>query len=404
MKHKLLTFILAGGMGERLFPLTLYRAKPAVPYLGSYRIIDFTLSNCLNSGIRQIFVLSQYRSESLERHLVQGWNFFHGPLGEFLITLPPPMRMGGEWYRGTADAIFQNLHVLEREKPLIVLILSGDHIYRMDYRKMIKFHEEKKADATIAAIPVPKKEAKRFGVMEINKEKKVIAFYEKEPEAPTIPGDPSQCLANMGVYVFETRILAEAVAKDSRKKNSSHDFGKNIFPEIIKEKNVYAFSLTDASPDSSNFWQDIGTLDSYYKTQISFLSKKPPFPLHFPNWYLHTYSPPYPPAEIENSNIKNSMISGGCKIKKSKIINSILGPNVFVENDCVIQDSIVMENCIIRKNSKVYKAILDKLIEVPENFIISVEEISKKKLPITITEEGIVVLPRGFKLEEKTLS
>ncbi|MEJ5166491.1 MAG: sugar phosphate nucleotidyltransferase, partial [Thermoanaerobaculia bacterium] len=232
MKHKLLTFILAGGMGERLFPLTLYRAKPAVPYLGSYRIIDFTLSNCLNSGIRQIFVLSQYRSESLERHLVQGWNFFHGPLGEFLISLPPPMRMGGEWYRGTADAIFQNLHVLERERPENVLILSGDHIYRMDYRKMIKFHEEKKADATIAAIPVPKKEAERFGVMEIDKEKKVIAFYEKDPSAPTMPQNPSLCLANMGVYVFTTKTLAEAVAKDSRKKNSIHDFGKNIFPEI----------------------------------------------------------------------------------------------------------------------------------------------------------------------------
>jgi glucose-1-phosphate adenylyltransferase len=401
MKHKLLTFILAGGMGERLLPLTLYRAKPAVPYLGNYRIIDFTLSNCLNSGIRQIFVLAQYRSESLERHLVQGWNFFHGPLGEFLITLPPPMRMGGEWYRGTADAIFQNLHVLEREKPLNVLILSGDHIYRMDYRKMIKFHEDKMADATIGAIPVPRKEAKRFGVMEINNEKKVIAFFEKDPNAPPMPSNPSYCLANMGVYVFSTKVLAEAVAKDSRKKNSIHDFGKNIFPEIIKEKNVYAFLLTDASPDGSNFWQDIGTLNSYYETQMAFLSKNPPFPLHFPNWYLHTYSPPYPPTEIQNSAIKNSMISGGCKIKKSKIINSILGPNVFIEEGCLIQESIIMENCTIRKNSKIKKAILDKLIEVPENYIIEKEEIKQKTLPVTITEEGIVVLPRGFKLEKK---
>lgn len=402
MKHKLLTFILAGGMGERLFPLTLYRAKPAVPYLGSYRIIDFTLSNCLNSGLRQIFVLSQYRSESLERHLVQGWNFFHGPLGEFLISLPPPMRMGGEWYRGTADAFFQNLHVLERERPENVLILSGDHIYRMDYRKMIKFHEEKKADATIAAIPVPKKEAARFGVMEIDSGEKVIAFYEKDPKAPTMPDNPSFCLANMGVYVFRTETLAEAVAKDSRKKNSIHDFGKNIFPEIIKEKNVFAFSLTEASPDGSNFWQDIGTLDSYYSTQMAFLSKKPPFPLHFPSWYLHTYSPPYPPSQIENSKIENSMVCGGTIIKKAKIINSILGPNTIVEEGCEIKNSIIMENCRIKKNSKIYKAILDKLIEVPENFIIEKSEILNMKLPVTVTEEGVVVLPRGFKLEKSS--
>lgn len=404
MKHKLLTFILAGGMGERLFPLTLYRAKPAVPYLGSYRIIDFTLSNCLNSGIRQIFVLSQYRSESLERHLVHGWNFFHGPLGEFLISLPPPMRIGGEWYRGTADAFFQNLHVLEREKPENVLILSGDHIYRMDYRKMIKFHEEKKADATIAAIPVPKKEAERFGVMEIDEEQRIIAFYEKDPNAPTIPRNPSQCLANMGVYVFSTKVLAEAVAKDSRKKNSIHDFGKNIFPEIIKEKRVYGFSLREASPDGSNFWQDIGTLDSYYTTQMAFLSKKPPFPLHFPNWYLHTYSPPFPPSQIKGCRIENSMICGGCVIKKAKIKNSILGPNTIVEEGSEIVNSIIMENCTIKKNAKVYKTILDKLIEVPENFIIEKDEILEKKLPVTITEEGVVVLPRGFKLEKVALS
>lgn len=401
MKHKLLTFILAGGMGERLFPLTLYRAKPAVPYLGTYRIIDFTLSNCLNSGIRQIFVLSQYRSESLERHLVQGWNFFHGPLGEFLISLPPPMRMGGEWYRGTADAIFQNLHVLEREKPLNVLILSGDHVYRMDYRKLIKFHEESGANSTIAAVPVPKKEAKRFGVIQINEEKKVIAFYEKDPEAPAMPTNSNYCLANMGVYVFNTKTLAEAVAKDSRKKSSIHDFGRNIFPELIKDKNVYAFSLADASPDNSNFWQDIGTLDSFYDTQMAFLSKKPPFPLHFPNWYLHTYIPSYPPSEIKNGKIKSSIISVGCKIQNAKIINSILGPNVFVGSGSIIQDSIIMENCIINKNSIIKKAILDKLIEVPENSIIEEKEMKEKGLPITITEQGVIVLPRGFKLEKK---
>ncbi len=398
MKHKLLTFILAGGMGERLLPLTLYRAKPAVPYLGHYRIIDFTLSNCINSGIRQIFVLSQYRSESLERHLVQGWNFFHGPLEEFLISLPPPMRMGGEWYRGTADAIFQNLHVLEREKPKNVLILSGDHIYRMDYRKMIKFHEEKKADATVSAIPVPKKEAGRFGVMEVDSKGKIINFYEKNPNAPSLPSNPELCLANMGVYVFSTSVLAEAVAKDSRQKNSQHDFGKNIFPELIKNKNVYSFRLAEASPDKSNFWQDIGTLDAYYETQILFLSKKPPFPLYYPGWYLHTYMPPYPPSEILKAEIESSIISNGCKIGKARIKNSILGPNVLVEDNAEIDTSIIMEKCIIKKGAKIKKSILDKLITVPEKFILQKDEMEKLKLPITITEEGVLVLPRGFKL------
>lgn len=404
MKHKLLTFILAGGMGERLLPLTLYRAKPAVPYLGIYRIIDFTLSNCINSGIRQIFVLSQYRSESLERHLIQGWNFFHGPLGEFLISLPPPMRMGGEWYRGTADAIFQNLHVLEREKPLNVLILSGDHVYRMDYRKMIKFHEEAGADATISAVPVPIKEAFRFGVLQIDDNKKVLSFHEKDPNAPPIPSNPSLCLANMGVYIFSTKVLAQAVSKDARKADSAHDFGKNIFPDLVSEgkAKIYCFSLADASPDGSKYWQDIGTIDAYYETQMNFLGENPPFPIDYPGWILHTYIPPYPPAKINKADLKNSIISLGCKIGKAKIKNSILGFNVTVEDGCIIEDSIIMENCILRKNSYVKKAILDKLIEVPENFLIEADEVKKKNLPVTITNEKLVVLPRGFKLEEKS--
>jgi len=397
MRGDLLTFVLAGGVGERLFPLTLYRAKPAVPFAGMYRIIDFTLSNCVHSGVSRIFLLSQYRSESLERHLRQGWNFFHGPLGEFLISLPPQMRLANEWYRGTADAIFQNTYVLEREKPGHVLILSGDHIYRMDYRKFMDFHMDRRADATVSCVPVPKAEAGRFGVVEVDEGMRIRGFHEKKVDAPEIPGRPGWCLANMGVYLFSTRTLVEAVARDSRNPASTHDFGKDLFPSLVQNRGIYAFPFPEGCPDGSGFWRDIGTLDAYYETHMDLLGDAPPFPLEVPDWIIHTYHPPLPPSRMDCAETDHSLISYGCRIGKARILRSVLGPGVEVEDGCVLENCIIFPGCRIGSGAVLKKVIMDKYCRIPSGFRLE-DEIGRDGLHQTVTGGGIVVFPRMLDL------
>ncbi len=397
MNHDLVTFVLAGGVGERLFPLTLHRAKPAVPFAGLYRIIDFTLSNCINSGIWRIFLLSQYRSESLERHLRLGWNFFPGPLGDFLISLPPQMRSAAEWYKGTADAIFHNLYVLERERPAEVLILSGDHIYRMDYGKFRTFHRQTGSDATLACLPVPKAEAFRFGVVEVDAGWRVRAFHEKRPDAPEIPGKPGWCLANMGVYLFSTPILAEAVARDARDPASSHDFGKNIFPALVEGKRVFGFPFPEGCPDGSDFWRDIGTLDAYYETHMELLGPAPPFPLHHPDWLIHTYHPPLPPARLAGAEVDACLLSPGCRIGSAIVRSSILGPAVTVEDGAVVENSIIFEGCSIGVGARLKKVIMDKFCIVPPGAVLDAAEMPEA-LHQTVTGGGIVVIPRMLNL------
>ena len=393
MRSDVLAFVLAGGAGERLFPLTLHRAKPAVPFAGVYRIIDFTLSNCINSGIWHIFMLSQYRSESLERHLRQGWNFFQGPLGEFLISLPPQMRLANEWYQGTADAIFQNTYVLEREKPALVLILSGDHIYRMDYGKFLDFHAARGAEATVSCVPVPKAEAARFGVVEVDDAMRILRFHEKAADPPEIPGRPGWCLANMGVYLFSTPTLVEAVCRDSRNRRSSHDFGHDIFPHLVGSKNVYAFPFPEGCPDGSGFWRDIGTLDAYYRAHMDLLEDSPPFPLEVPNWIIHTYHPPLPPARLRGAVCDHALISPGCRIGRSRIARSVLGPGVEVGDGCAIEDSIILNGCAIGDGVALRKVIMDKYCRVPAAFDLETA-IGRDGTRQTVTEEGIVVFPR----------
>jgi glucose-1-phosphate adenylyltransferase len=398
MRGDLLTFVLAGGVGERLFPLTLYRAKPAVPFAGMYRIIDFTLSNCINSEVWRIFLLSQYRSESLERHIRQGWNFFQGPLGEFLISLPPQMRLANEWYQGTADAIFQNTYVLEREKPDHVLILSGDHIYRMDYRKFMHFHLEQGAEATVSCVPVPKAEAERFGVVEVDERMRIRGFHEKKVDAPEIPGRPGWCLANMGVYLFSTRTLAEAVARDSRNTASSHDFGKDIFPALVGAgRGVYAFPFPEGCPDGSNFWRDIGTLDAYFQIHMDLLGDAPPFPLEIPDWIIHTYRPPQPPTRMNGAEVGHSLISHGCRVGKARISWSVLGPGVEVGDGCSLDQCIIFPGCRIESGAVLKKVIMDKHCRIPRDFRLE-DEIGRDGLHQTVTGGGIVVFPRMLDL------
>ena len=293
---KVLAMILAGGRGERLYPLTRDRAKPAVPFGGIYRIIDFTLSNCINSDIRRIYVLTQYKSTSLNRHIQFGWNILSVPLGEFIGVIPAQQRMGEQWYQGTADAIFQNIYLLQDEKPDHVLILSGDHIYKMDYRKMIAFHLEQGADLTVAAIRMDRGLSKEFGVVEVDGNRQIIGFEEK-PDAPkTLPGDPDGILASMGVYVFQTEVLVRRLIEDVRSE-SSHDFGKDIIPKMIQKDKVVAFDFREGDQGGTGYWRDVGTIDAYFEANMDLVSVTPHLNLYDPQWPVFTYQAPFPPAK-----------------------------------------------------------------------------------------------------------
>ncbi|MCM8803841.1 MAG: glucose-1-phosphate adenylyltransferase [Candidatus Omnitrophica bacterium] len=399
MKYKnVTTFVLAGGKGERLYPLTKDRAKPAVPFGGSYRIIDFTLSNAVNSGLRKIYVLTQYKSFSLQRHIREGWNILSKELGEFIEIVPAQQRMGEDWYLGTADAIFQNIYILEKEKPEYVLILSGDHIYKMDYTKMINFHIEKKADLTIAVFEVLKEEASRFGVLKIDEENRIIDFLEKPSEPFTLPSNPSISLISMGIYIFKTEILVKRLIEDAKNPTSSHDFGKDVIPVMIKKDNVFAYKFIEEKNKESRYWKDIGTVDAYYQANMELLDIEPVLNLYDINWPIMTYKPQNPPAKIvflgKNIEILNSLISDGCIISGSSIYNSIISPNVKIEKGTEIFDSIIMNNVFIGENCKIKRTIIDKNVIIPNNTIIGYN-ISEDRKRFLVTENDIVVIPRG---------
>lgn len=399
MKYKnIITFVLAGGKGERLYPLTKDRAKPAVPFGGSYRIIDFTLSNAINSGLKKIYVLTQYKSFSLQRHIREGWNILSKELGEFIEIVPAQQRMGEDWYLGTADAIFQNIYILEQEKPEYVLILSGDHVYKMDYTKMIDFHIEKKADLTIASFEVPREEASRFGVLRIDRENKIIDFVEKPSEPFTLPSNPSISLISMGIYIFKTEILVKRLIEDAKNTNSSHDFGKDVIPMMIKKDNVFAYRFIDEKNKESRYWRDIGTIDAYYQANMELLEIEPVLNLYDRNWPIMTYKPQSPPAKIvflgKNIEILNSLISDGCIISGSSIYNSVISPNVKIEKWTEIFDSIIMNNVFIGENCKIKRTIIDKNVIIPDNTIIGYD-ISEDRKKFFVTESDIVVIPRG---------
>ncbi len=402
---KILTMILAGGQGERLYPLTKDRAKPAVPFGGIYRIIDFALSNCLNSGLRKIVILTQYKSYSLDRHLRLGWNIFNNELDEYIEQIPPQQRISDQWYLGTADAVYQNIYTLEKEHPEMVLVLAGDHVYKMDYRKMFIFHKEKKADITIPCLEVSLEEGKRFGIIEIDEENRIKAFYEKPSRPKPLPNNPLATLISMGVYLFNTTTLVKAVINDA-KQNTAHDFGKNVIPEIINSKRVYAYPFVDENENKVSYWRDIGTLDAYWESNMDLVQALPVFNLYDKEWPIRTYQEQYPPAKTvlhedfpggRIGTVLSSIVSGGCIISGAKVERCVLSPDVRVDSHSEIYDSIIMESVRIGKNVKIQRAIIDKSVNIPDNMSIGYD-LKKDSKYFTVTEKGVVVVRKEMSL------
>lgn len=405
MSKKVLVMLLAGGQGERLYPLTKDRAKPAVPFGGIYRIIDFPLSNCINSGLKKICILTQYKSYSLDRHLRIGWNINNYELGEFIESIPPQKRTSEQWYQGTADAVYQNIYVLDRERPEKVLILAGDHIYKMDYRELIEFHETKQADVTVPCIEVPLNEASRFGIVSTNNEQQIVDFVEKPAHPQPMPSNPNVALVSMGIYLFNTEVLVKRITEDA-KKESSHDFGKNVIPSMIHEGRVFAYIFNDKNNKAVKYWRDIGTLDAYWDANMDLIQIEPIFNLYDKSWPIRTYHEQFPPAKTVFSElfpggkcgmVLNSLVSNGCIISGARVERSVISPNVRIENHSEVFDSIVMEGVSIGKNVKIRNTIIDKLVTVPDGKQIGYNQEEDAKL-FTITERGIIVVPKELPL------
>lgn len=406
MLDQTLAIILAGGIGTRLSPLTRDRAKPAVPFGGKYRIIDFTLANCLHSGLRRVLVLTQYKSLSLQKHLRDGWSIFNPELGEFITTVPPQMRTGERWYGGTADAVFQNLYLLERSRAKYVMILSGDHIYRMDYAAMIRQHAEKEAGLTIACMQVPLAEASTFGVMAVDAEGCITEFEEKPAQPKAMPDNPQAALASMGIYVFSMDILLETLRTDAACLDSEHDFGKSIIPGLVRSQMAYAYRFGESSgrvtPD--RYWRDVGTLDSFYEANMDLLEPVPPIDLYQEDWPIRTYQAQYPPARtvpgVDGSEgiFINSIAGGGVVVAGGSVQHSILFPEVFVDDEAVVRDSILFNGVHVGKWANLQHCIVDKNVVIPDGEEIGVD-IKRDAARFTVSEKGVVVVPKGYRFD-----
>jgi len=390
----ILTFILAGGRGERLDPLTKDRAKPAVPFGGIYRIIDFTLSNCVNSGLRKVYVLTQYKSFSLQKHLLAGWDIVSSQLGEFIDIIPAQQRIGADWYKGTADAIYQNIYAIHDCDPQMILILAGDHIYKMDYQEMMKFHNEKDADVTVACVTMPKETSTDFGVIEVDEDNHVRGFQEKPKHPKTIPGSPREIFASMGIYLFKKDVLLNELDIDA-KSISDHDFGKNIIPRMVKnEKKVYVYNFVDEH-NQTRYWRDIGTRDAYYQASMDLLKEKPELNLFDKSWPVRTYHEQYPPVKMMSNpsgsgTVIDSMVSGGCIIEGGSVEKSVLSPNVKIHTGAEIKNSVIMEGVAIGANAKIQNAIIDKEVVIPPDTEIGYD-LEKDKKRFSLTSSGIVI-------------
>ncbi len=406
LERETLVMILAGGQGERLYPLTKDRSKPSVPFGGQYRIIDFTLSNCLNSGLRRIYVLTQYKSASLMRHIKHGWNLFSSELGEFIYTIPPQLRVGAQWYLGTADAIYQNIYQLEIERPQRVLILSGDHVYRMDYEPMIEAHIRAGASVTIATALVDAAECSRFGVLETDPSNRVVGFEEKPASPRAKPDADGRMQVSMGIYVFDTDVLVRSLVQDA-KTDSSHDFGRDIIPALIPTGRVQAYPFRDGT-GQPGYWRDIGTLGSYYEASMDLVAVSPVFNLYDAELPLRTLPRSLPPVKTVFAQeyaggrlgiCLDSLVCGGSIVSGGRVERSVLSPFVRVNSFALVEDSILMDRVSIGRRAKVRRAIIDKNVRVPEGFSIGYdpEEDARR---FTVTDEGIVVIAKGTKLDE----
>jgi glucose-1-phosphate adenylyltransferase len=394
----ILVILLAGGAGERLYPLTKERAKPAVYFGGPYRIIDFTLSNCINSGLRRIFIATQYKSLSLNRHIRMGWNVISEELGEFIEILPPQKRVGEHWYLGTADAVFQNLYSIDRESPSHVIVLSGDHVYKMDYSKMLRFHLERKADVTLAAIEVPLADATRFGILSVDQSDRVVGFDEKPPNPTSVPGSPDVALGSMGIYIFKADVLVRALEDDAPRTDSQHDFGRNIIPSLFGTAPVYVYRFYDENKKAAKYWRDIGTLDAYFEASMDLCHVNPEFNLYDPEWPLRTYQPQAPPAKFvfaeegrRCGQALDSVISSGCIISGSRVTGSILCPNVRVHSFCEIEQTILMPGVRVGRHARIRRAIIDRDVLVPRGALIGFDPEEDRRRH-AVTDAGVVVV------------
>lgn len=392
-----LVIVLAGGAGERLYPLTKERAKPAVYFGGPYRIIDFALSNCINSGLRRIFIATQYKSLSLNRHIRMGWGVVSEELGEFVEILPPQKRVGEHWYQGTADAVYQNLYSIIRENPRFLIVLSGDHVYKMDYARMLRFHQERRAAATLAAIEVPISEGPRFGIVSVDEHDRIIGFQEKPKDPTPIPGSPQLTLGSMGVYIFDTDVLVRALEVDAAQP-TDHDFGKDIIPALIHQAAVYAYHFYDENKKAATYWRDIGTIDAYFEANMDLCHVNPEFNLYDPEWPLRTYQPQAPPAKFvfaeegrRCGQAHDSIISPGCIVSGSTVAGSVLCPNVRVHSFCRIEQSILMPGVRIGRHARIKRAIIDRDVLIPRGAVIGYNPEEDRKRH-TVSESGIVVV------------
>jgi glucose-1-phosphate adenylyltransferase len=403
MQMRVLAFVLAGGKGTRLYPLTKERAKPAVPFGGRYRIVDFVLSNLANSGIYSIYVLVQFKSQSLLQHLREGWEAGGLLRNHFIIPVPAQMRTPGEdWYRGTADAIYQNINLIEQAEPHLVVIFGADHIYRMNIREMIEFHVQKRSQVTISAIPVEKKEASEFGVIETQEDGSVVGFHEKKPDAPTMPGDPSRVYASMGNYIFSTKTLLDELYADAKKENTSHDFGRDILPNLIGRADMFAYDFqTNRIPGDPQgapvYWRDVGTLDAYFEASMDLRAVSPILNLYNRQWPLRTAGYSDAPAKFifdyegRRGQALDSIVSGGSILSGGTVRGSVIGRGVRLHSGAYVEDSVIFDNCDIGRRAKVRRAILDKNVRIPEDATVGYNLERDREL-YYVTDSGIVVI------------
>lgn len=411
LANKVLTLIMAGGKGSRLEPLTTERAKPAVPFGGIYRIIDFSLSNCINSDLRRMLILTQYKSGSLDRHINQGWRFLNRHLNEFIDILPPQQRLSEDWYMGTADAVYQNIYSIEQHSAEHILILSGDHIYTMDYREMLQNHVETNADATIGCLPASLDEAREFGVMSIDGDRRVTKFNEK-PECPeAMPNDPDRALASTGIYIFKTDFLLEQLCQDATDPDSSRDFGKNIIPSIINSHKVQAFPFEDPRTGNAIYWRDVGTLEAYYEANMDLIATTPALDLYDHNWPIRTYFPPLPPPKFvfqtpvsdsqteRKGHALDSLVSSGCVVSGGQVNRCILSRGVRVNSWAIVNESILLPDVKIGRNAKVQRAIIDRGVVIPAGAEVGFDQTTDEARGFSVTESGITVVPQMASFE-----
>lgn len=403
MLDKTLTIILAGGVGSRLSPLTADRAKPAVPFGGNYRVIDFTLTNCLHSGLRRVLVLTQYKSHSLQKHIRNGWSIYNPEISEYITCVPPQMRTSDSWYSGTADAIRQNLYLLERSNARYVLILSGDHIYRMDYAAMLNFHRDQSAALTIACMPIPLASASEFGIMSVNETHQIREFHEKPSKPKALPNDPDHALASMGVYVFDMDLLCRILQDDAGHFASSHDFGKDIIPRLIDTDYLCAYRFGEhigrVTPD--RYWRDVGTLDSYYLANMDLLAPVPPLNLYQPDWPIRTYHGQNPPARMapgplgQEGQLINSLLGSGTVVSGGTVRHSILFSQVQVHENAVVDDSILFDGVHVGSGAHLKRCIVDKDVHIPAGERIGFDTIADAAR-FVVSESGITAIPKDY--------